>query len=204
MKYLKYLLLAVVVLIIIYSYFATIAPSGPRVSVKKHPDYKETTYSIIDLNGQTISLTTYQTELNKGILRLRSNSTLPLEQQIALLSKILVRVLKDENKAELHALSIGRLLYAFGQDKTMSERLALAAEKSLLWDKTTGKPVSGHENNAVVKLANTAMIYPELKELFAKHGLALEFASAEKVLISNELKPPAKLPYDCLTWFSIK
>jgi hypothetical protein len=218
MKYFRYILVLGVILIIPYSSMATLKNLTLQVIVEPHPEYKETTYSIIDGDKNKISITTYQTELNKGIVRLRSNSNLPLKKQIDLLSKVLDRVWKDENKTEVHTLFIGRLGNAFGEGNTqMSERLAMAAYRSPGWNKIKGKPVSGHENYFVVKLANQAMIYPELEEIFRKHGLSITFSSAEKVLMGSPTKyipfgdslkeqgveDSATLPFDCLTWFKI-
>jgi len=191
---------------------------GPEVTVEVNPEYKQTTYSIIDQDNNGISITTFQTDLNKGILRLRSDSNLPLKQQIKLLSDILNRVFEDENKAEIHTLFVGRLINAFGKDNTqMSEQLSLAAYNSPLWDKAKGKPVSGHENTFVRKIGNEKMIYPDLKELFNKHILNIKISGVEKVLIGTPtryipfgesltkqgVKENDKLPFDGLTWFSI-
>jgi len=189
------------VLLIGYAIGITVFQFRPNVIVRPHPEYKETSYVLIDESGDELSLTTYKTELNKGILRLRSNSDLPLDTQISMLDRILRRVLKDEKRSELRTLFIGRLINTFGKTNTqMSERLSTAAYRSPKWDKIKGKPVSGHENDFVQNIANEAMIYPELREVFKRHGLLIEFSSAEKVLID----PSDRLPYDCLTWFSIR
>ncbi len=172
----------------------------PRIVIKINPEYKETSYYIIDEHGK-ISITTYQARLNKGILRLRSNSDAPIKVQAIYISKILDRVLKDQNKAELRTLFIGRLINAFGNDRTMTERLAEAAGGSYLWDKASGKPTSGHANQAVKKIANGAEIYPELKKAFNEHGLDIMVSGMEKVLI--EKRSSGLLPVDAMTWFKI-
>jgi hypothetical protein len=141
-------------------------------------------------------LTTYETELNKDILRLRSESELPLKDQVEIISMILEKMPKERR---FRTFFIGRLQNAFGADHTLSERLSLAAGQSPLWDKEKGRPRSGHENQCVKEIANQAMIYPELKEMFAKHGYEIEVSSVEKVLIDTQ----TKLPYDCMTWFSL-
>lgn len=173
--------------------FAFLLPKGPKIIVLHKDDVKETVYSTED---NSISLTTYETELNKHILRLRSNSDLPMKVQVKIISKILNKVPKER---QFRTFFVGRLLKAFGADKTMSERLSLAASQSPLWDKEKGRPLSGHENQCVKEIANQAMIYPELREMFAKHGYDIQVSSVEKVLID----PQTKLPYDCLTWFSL-
>jgi hypothetical protein len=196
LKYLKYPLILAVVLITVYSFLST---QGPQVVVEPHQEYKQTTYYLLDKAGGKISIVTYQTDLNAGILRLRSTSLLPLDEQLKLLSKILDRVLVDEDKGKIHTLFVGRLLYAFGEkNPQMSDRLSAAAANSPLWNKRRGRPVTGHENKFVNTIANEAAIYPELKAMFNKHGLNLKFSSAEKVLVNSD-----RLPYDCLAWFSI-
>jgi hypothetical protein len=100
---------------------------------------------------------------------------------------------------EFRTFFAGRLIEAFGADRTMSERLSLAASKSPLWDQAKGDPRIGSENKFVKEIANQAMIYPELKEMFARHGYEIQVSNVEKVLID----PQTKLPYDCITWFSL-
>jgi len=190
MRYLKYTLLILALFLIVCFLFTAFSRFSPEVIVKPHAEYKETTYSVIDEDGKEISLTTYQTELNKHVLRLRSNSALPLRNQVFMLGKILDRVFEDNNKSEFKTLFAGRLVNAFGEDKTLSERLKAAAKNS---------STAGHWNDRFRDIANNAMIYPELREMFKKKGLEIKFSSAEKVLID----PSDNLPYDCLTWFSI-
>ena len=173
--------------------FVVFLPKGPKIILQHNKDIKQTVYSVED---NSLSLTTYDTEINEHVLRLRSKSDLPLKVQVKIISKILKKVPK---KRQFRTFFIGRLMNAFGTDKTLSERLSLAASKSPLWDKEKGRPRSGHENQCVKEIANQTMIYPELREMFAKHGYEIEISSVEKVLID----PQTKLPYDCLTWFSL-
>jgi hypothetical protein len=194
MKNVKLLLLLLIVAIALVLVFAVLLSKGPKIIVQHKGDVKETVYSLED---NSISLTTYETELNKDILRLRSKSELPLKEQVAIVSRILKKVPKER---EFRTFFIGRLIYAFGADRTMSERLIQAASESPLWDKEKGRPQSGHENKFVKEIANKAIIYPELKEMFARHGYKIEVSSIEKVLID----PHTKLPYDCMTWFSLR
>jgi hypothetical protein len=193
MKNLKLLLPLLIVVVVLVLGFAVLLPKGPKIIVLHKDDVKQTVYSSED---NSLSLTTYDTEINEHILRLRSKSDLPLKVQVKIISKILKEVPKER---QFRTFFIGRLLNAFGTDKTMSERLSLAASKSPLWDKEKGRPRSGHENQCVKEIANQVMIYPELKEMFAKHGYEIEVSGVEKVLID----PQTKLPYDCQTWFSL-
>ena len=193
MRNVKLLLLALIVVVVLALVFAVLLPKGPKIIVLNKPDVKETVYSLED---NSISLTTYETELNEDILRLRSSSELPLKEQVGIISKILKKVSKGRR---FRTFFIGRLINAFGADRTLSERLSLAASQSPLWDKEKGRPRSGHENKFVKEIANQAMIYPELREMFAKHGYEIQVSCVEKVLID----PQTKLPYDCMTWFSL-
>ncbi len=195
MKYLKYILILVVGLILFWIFFLSRSEL-----VQKGQGPGETIYSIVDGENR-ISLTTFQTEHNRGILQLRSNSNLLLKQQIDLFSKILDRIWRDEEKEGFHTLVIGRLVNALGaKNKQMSLRLRSAALKSDLWDKKKGRPVLGELHTFIKDISNKNMIYPELKELFNKHGFTIKISSVEKVLVDSK----DKLPYDCSTWFDMK
>jgi len=177
-------LLAGVLLLFIYR------PASP-VSVRSNPQYKETVYSLIGRDKKEISFTTYQTELNEQVLRFRSYSTLPLREQLALASLLLDRLTKDQPLSNFKTLSIGRLVMAFGTDKTFSRRLALAARPS--------SPIPFPlQNNFVRDIANQQMIYAELKELFNKYGVNIKVSAVEKVLVNEN-----GVPYYGMTWFSI-
>jgi hypothetical protein len=193
MRNIKRLVVLCIVAVALILGFAIVLPKGPKIIVLHKEDVKETVYSSED---NSISLTTYETEINKHILRLRSKSELPLKEQVGIISRILNKVPK---KRKFRTFFIGRLIHVFGADRTLSERLSLAASQSPLWDKEKGRPRSGHENKFVKEIANQAMIYPELQEMFAQHGYEIQVASVEKVLID----PQTKLPYDCMTWFSL-
>jgi hypothetical protein len=193
MKNVKFSLPLLIVALALVLVFAVLMPKGPKIVILHKPDTKQTVYSVED---NSISLTTYETEINRHVLRLRSKSDLPLKVQVKIISKILKEVPKER---QFRTFFIGRLLNAFGADRTMSERLSLAASQSPLWDKEKGRPRSGHENQCVKEITNQVMIYPELRELFAKHGYEIEVSGVEKVLID----PQTKLPYDCQTWFSL-
>jgi len=193
MRYVKlfsFLLIVAGALIVV---LAVLLPKGPTIIVLHNSDLKETVYALED---KSLSLTTYDTEINKDILHLRSHSELPLKEQVGIISRILNKIPKER---QFSTFFVGRLIDAFGADRTLSERLSLAASQSPLWDKEKGRPRSGHENTGVKEIANQATIYPELKEMFARHGYEIRVSSVEKVLID----PKTKLPYDCLTWFSL-
>ena len=206
------------VLLIIGHFLSSDAFGQPYpVIIHLNPDYKETSYTIHTNAQQQISLTTYQTKINRGILRLRSNADLSFDQQIEFISKILKTVLEKVDKGAIHTLFIGRLIHAFGKNNPhLSIRLALSASKSPLWDNTQGKAVSVHENTAVKTIANQAHIFAELASVFADHKLTINVSAVEKVLIGRPdetpieqslkdagVEPMARLPFDCLTWFSV-
>jgi hypothetical protein len=193
MRNIKRLVVLSIVFIALIAAVVFLLPKGPKIIIRNESDVKETIYTLED---NSISLTTYDTEINEHILRLRSKSELPLKEQVAIISRILKKVPKER---QFRTFFIGRLIDAFGADKTLSERLSSVAAQSPLWDKAKGHPRTGHENQCVKEIANQAMIYPELKEMFAKHGYEIEVSSVEKVLID----PQTKLPYDCMTWFSL-
>jgi hypothetical protein len=193
MRNVKLLLPLLIVALALVLVFVVFLPKGPKIIVLHKDDVRETVYALED---NSLSLTTYETELNEGILHLRSKSELPLKEQVGIISRILKKLPKERR---FRTFFVGRLIYAFGADRTLSERLSLVASKSPLWDKEKGLPRSGHENQFVKEIANQAMIYPELKEMFARHGYEIKVAFVEKVLID----PQTKLPYDCMTWFSL-
>jgi hypothetical protein len=193
MRYVKPLLSLPIVFLALILIFWVFLPKGPKIIILHDRDAKETVYALED---RSLSLTTYDAEGREDILRLRSNSKLPLQEQVAILSRMLKKLPKERR---FRAFSIGRLIDAFGADRSMSERLSLAASKSPLWDQAKDDPRIGHENKFVREIANQAMIYPELKEMFARHGYEIQVSTVEKVLID----PQSKLPYDCITWFSL-
>ncbi|HTY13118.1 MAG TPA: hypothetical protein VMD02_02900 [Candidatus Omnitrophota bacterium] len=165
---------------------------GQKISVVDRPEAK--LYSVPDI---PISLE-IDRGINEGVWRTRSDSGLPLNEQITALDHLLARALSDGNKPP-HTLSIGRLEEAFGKDRTMSDRLIQEAKSSPLWDKKKGKAANGDDNGAVAALIDKGSIAAELASLFKKHGLELHHASVEKVLVNGE-----KLPFDCQTWFRVK
>lgn len=188
-----------------------------KVTITPQTEYKQTRYTLTAGDNQDISLVTYQTEINQGILRLRSASSAPLNEQIAILSQLFKTVRQKEPHQKFDTLFIGGLISAFGPDNhQMALKLAQAAHASPQWDNQNGRSTSGHENNLLIQLANTAPIYPELNTMFANHGYAVRISGIEKVFINRVdklpiaealttkgIQPSARLPYDCLTWFAL-
>ena len=180
----------VIILLVGILLFYVNRPASP-VLVRSNPQYKETVYSLIGLDQKKLSFTTYQTETNENVLRFRSDSTLPLKEQLALASLLLDRLTKDQPLSNFKTLSIGRLVMVFGTDDTFSRRLITAARPF--------SPIPfNKQNNAVRDIANQRMIYAELKELFNKYGVNIKVAAVEKVLVNEN-----GIPYDGMTWLSI-
>jgi hypothetical protein len=193
MRYIKVLLLLLIAAFALSFIFRIVVPQGPKIIIQNDRDAKETVYALED---KSISLTTSDIEGNQHILHWRSSSKLPLKEQVAILSQIIKKLPKER---KFRTFFVGRLIEVFGADKTSSERLSLAASKSPLWEQAKKDRRIGAENKFVKEIANQAMIYPELKEMFARHGYEIRIANVEKVLIN----PQNKLPYDCITWFSL-
>ncbi len=190
--------------------------SGDGITIQQRQEFSETVYSLGD-ESCGLSLTVYQSEINRGIVAVRSQCVLSWQRQLSLFEKALAKVLEDEKQARtFRALSWGRLAPDQRVPQEMSYRLALAAFESPSWDKKRGRTKTGHENNCVVELANKANIYRELKLIFEKLNLSVRFSSAEKVLVleaeklaffdalkMHGVQAKDKLPFDCQAWFSV-
>ena len=162
-----------------------------EVSVIPHERYKETNYVIMGADGKNISLTVFHTDLNEMVLRLRNDSTLKMAEQLPLMEKLLEKVNADRPISSFRTLYVGTILFIFGKDKTISNRL-IAASKPYA-------PVPFvKQNNLVRDMMNKKMLYPELKALFDKYGVNIQVAACEKVLVR-----PGGIPYDGMTWFRI-
>jgi hypothetical protein len=188
-----------------------------QVHVERDPERGARSYTLAE-GGCRWSWTVFDVAPNRGLIQNRSVCGRPLAEQMPALSRIVAAVLTDSNpSAAPHTLFWGRLTPDQGRDDLeMAFRLALAAHRSPSWDVARGRPRSGSMNAFVVRLANQAMIYSELKDLFRTCGLELKWADAEKVLVLSAGKLPfferlkasgvratEKLPFDCLTYFAI-
>ena len=191
-------------------------PNPAKFIVEHSAQWNATIYKISS-GDCTIEWIARNSEI--GVIKYWSKCTLSLAEQLPLLEKICAEFFsKDKNAQAFRTLFWGRL----APDETkpglqeMSLRLALAAHKSPGWDVKRGKPKNGDINGFVKDLANKAMIYPELKELFERFNKSIKFSCAEKVLIQKAEKLPFfdqlkkkgikatdKLPFDCMTWFSV-
>jgi hypothetical protein len=185
------------------------------VTIEHSSQWNATIYKIS--NGDcTIEWIARNSEI--GVIKHWSQCTLSLAEQLPLLEKICSEFFsKDKNAQAFRTLFWGRLEPDTPNgSRELSLRLALAAHKSPGWDAKKGKPKSGDINGFVKDLANKEMIYPELKKLFERFHKSIKFSCAEKVLVLKAEKLPFyeqlkqqgvkatdKLPFDCMTWFSV-
>lgn len=187
------------------------------VSVESSLLDKATRYSITS-GGCSITWTAYSAELNKVVVKHASRCPDPVPYQLSLLKEICSMFLaRDAHTADFHTLFWGGLVPEQGSALfEMPLRLALAAYKSPGWDARKGRPKQGDINGFVKSLANTELIYLELKELFRGFRRDITLSSVEKVRVLAAGKLPFydqlrkqgiqasdKLPFDCMAWFSV-
>jgi hypothetical protein len=193
--------------------------SGQRIEqVSIRPDDYNTGMIYSIKNGDcTLEWITFNNEL--GVIKHRSQCPASLSEQLPLLTQLCAAyVSKDKDALALRALFWGRLL---PDDLTgppeLSMRLALAAHASPGWDAKQGRAKNGRDYELARDLANSEMIYPELKQLFERFNKTIRISYMEKlcVLKARELpffeqlqqhgvKAEEKLPFDALTWFAIQ
>jgi hypothetical protein len=191
------------------------AEAVPSVVVEHSSDWNATIYKISDRNC-TIEWIARNAEI--GVIKHSAECALPLAEQMPLLEKICSEFFsKDKNAQAFRTLFWGRLEPDVPNgSREISLRLALAAYKSSGWDAKRGKAKNGDINGFVKDLANKEMIYPELKKMFERFNRNIKFSCAEKVLVQRADKLPFyeqlkqqgvkagdKLPFDCMTWFSV-
>lgn len=186
------------------------------VVIERDEDWKVTSYRI-STGDCTIEWTARDVEI--GVVKHESDDCrTPLALQMPLLAQIVETFLNhDPHAGSLRTLFWGRIEpdYSPGLHE-LSFRLALAAYQSPGWDKNRGRARNGDINGFVKDLANRAMIYPELKALFAHFHKTVYFSCAEKVLVTEAAKLPFydqlkpfgvtakdRLPFDCMAWFAV-
>jgi len=188
-----------------------------EVSVERDTALGEIRYGTVQGNCR-ITWTVHTTELNRAVIRHRSECDWPPAEQVRLLARLLGKVMQSgADRSQFRTLSWGRLYPDGPQDSTMAARLALAAKDSADWDAARGSPRSGDVNGFVRQLANDRLIYPELRALFREFGRDIEIAAVEKVLVlpAGQLPffeklqkggalPGDKVPFDCQVWFAIR
>lgn len=188
------------------------------VLVESDPGHQQTTYSIAKGTCR-IHWVVFTSGINLGVVLQRSDCTLPLPEQIPLISRVLGKVLENASSVGVFRTLFWGRLYPDGRpDPELAMRLAVAAKRSALWDAARGLPKTTENLNTFIrKLANEASIYAELREAFRKAGLDLQVVAVEKVLVlrakalpfferlpKSEIRPTDRLPYDCMTWLSVK
>jgi len=182
----------------------------------EHSEHDNATIYSITSKDCTIKWIARNSEI--GVIKHWSECAAPLAEQMPLLAKICTEFFsKDKNAQAFRTLYWGRLEPDTPNgSRELSLRLALAAYKSPGWNVKRGKPKNGDINGFVKDLANRENIYPELKELFERFHKSIKFSCAEKVLVQKAgelpffeqlkqqgVKAADKLPFDCMTWFSI-
>ncbi|MBE0657694.1 MAG: hypothetical protein IH602_08375 [Bryobacteraceae bacterium] len=189
----------------------------PRVVVDPSSNPGETRFTSA-VDGCEITWTVFESPANRGVVRHRSDCSIPLSAAKPAIAALLQRILQHNAGArEFRTLSWGRLLGDEARDPTMAERLSVAALRSDGWNRATGRPRGGDINGWVKTLAESAAIHDVLRAAFNAAGLRLEIASVEKVLVLKasdlpffpRLKaagagPSDKVPFDCQIWFSVR
>ena len=192
------------------------AQETPQVVVTSDTASQETIYTATS-GSCRVSWIVSGLAINRGGVRQRSLCSLPLAEQIPLIAKVMGKVFSHSSGAgTLRTLYWGRLYPDGHPDSALAMRLALAAKRSERWDAVRGRARTGNVNNLVRKLANDALIYAELREMFRKSGLDIEVSDVEKVLVApagklpffeqfpkGDVRASDRLPYDCMTWFSV-
>ena len=189
-----------------------------RVEIIRNPEYKEVRYCVFQ-DGCRLCWEAYETQINAGVVKSRTDCRLSLQAQSPGLKALLEKsIAADSGRPAVHTLFWGRLVPDVPQDDMqMAKRLALAAFQSPGWDCKKGRPRSGDDNPFVRDLANGAMIYEELRALFAFTGRRIHMSGVEKVLVGpagqlpfyDELAAQGvgrgdRLPFDALVWFTIE
>jgi hypothetical protein len=192
------------------------AQQTDAVEVTSDPQTRDATYTAAD-GACRVRWILSASEINRGVIRHHSRCSLPLAGQMPLIARVMGKVFEEYQGADApRTLFWGRLYPDGQQDATLAMRLAVAARHSKLWNAALGRPRGGNANDAVRQIANEALIYEELRDVFRARGLDIRVASVEKVLVApagqlpfyrrlpqDEIKAADKLPYDCMTWFSI-
>jgi len=193
-----------------------VRPVGESTVTVEHSQRDNATQYSMSKDGCTITWVSRASE--KGVVLHRSQCAAPLALQVTLLEHICREFFQNREKASvLRTIFWGRLEPDTPNgSRELSLRLALAAHQSPDWDARRGRPSSGDFNGFVKALANSALIYPELKELFEHFHKTLRFSCAEKVLVMEAGKLPfyeqlkqhgvkasERLPFDCMAWFSV-
>ena len=170
------------------------------------------------LDDCSITWIAYDTELDRGVVKHQASCPAPLAEQLPLMKNICASFLGNDRNAPAFRLLFWGTLFPDNKAGSweMSFRLAVAAFHSSEWDTSRGKPSHGDLNRFTKELANRALIYPELKELFAGFNRAVILSHVEKVLVLPAaqlpyfpqlerlgIKAADRLPFDCMAWFAI-
>ena len=183
---------------------------------EERPEMQEIIYTVDDGQGM-ISVTVYLSEINQGLLHLRSESSATISEQSWLFGQVLIKVFKEWPISNFTTMFIGRLDQFYGPENTvLSSRLVKIAYDSELWNATNGAPATGHANQTVFRLIQQSSIFSELNDVFHSFKSELVISGVEKVLVSRpdrekdrkmletlNIPVTARLPFDGLIWFKI-
>lgn len=162
-----------------------------------------------------ITWTIYESDLNAGAIRHRSDCARDLAGQAPMLRALLRRAMDEQIvKEKFHTLSWGRLVPDGARDYTLGVRVAVAAKRAGDWNPGTGRPASGSREVWVARAIQQGSLYEELRTVFAEEGWHLRVASAEKALVMNAgrlpfftqlraagVKASDRVPFDVQLWF---
>jgi len=172
---------------------------------------------IVQTESCTVSLTLFDTDINRGIIKYRNPCNFDPQRDIPIFKVLLTAVLDDNRTDSLRTLSWGRLTPALNKHSILGRRLAVAASKSEMWDKQVGKSHEMGENNFVRDLLNRENIFKEVKDIFRKFDIEMQVVNVEKVLVYNaeelpdfdffqrhEIEKHDQIPIDCQIWIGLK
>lgn len=162
-----------------------------------------------------ITWTLYESELNAGVIRHRSDCARDLAGQAPMLRALLRRAMEEPVVMQkFRALSWGRLVPDGARDYALGVRVATAAKRARDWSARTGRPAKGGREAWVARALEEGKLYEEIRAAFAAEGWRLRVASAEKALVMNAgglpffaqlralgVKAKDRVPFDVQLWF---
>ena len=147
-------------------------------------------------------------------MRLRLARPADLDISVRALESLLAQAFPQHAfPAERVSLGVGRIL----EHPWLSQQLAAAALHSPHWDAALGKPRTGNDNAAVMRILDDGRLLAGWAPVFARYGATIRSASVEKVLVgrigdTDELAPLAtdpaaagkRLPFDAILWLQLE
>lgn len=162
-----------------------------EVEVTRDARLRETQLTLTEGDCR-ITWTIYESELNAGGIRHRSNCARDLAGQAPMLRALLRRAMQEQVVQEkFRTLSWGRLVPDGARDYTLGIRVALAAKRAEDWNLRTGRPLIGVREVWVARALEQGDLHAEVRTAFAEEGWHLRVTSVEKALVA----PAGKLPF---------